>query len=74
MQRGIYHDRAEETLEAKTRWFRSLSLNERMDFLCEFTDLALTARPDLASVKDAEPADGRVLVSVPATIKGRIEH
>lgn len=62
MQRGISHDRADETLEAKTRWFRSLSLNERMELLCEFTDLALAARPDLVRTKDAEPVDGRVRV------------
>ena len=62
MQRRVSHDRADETLEAKTRWFRSLPLWERMELLCEFTDLALTARPDLPRTKDAKPSDGRVRV------------
>lgn len=61
MQR-LSHTRADETMEAKTRWFRSLSLQERMELLCEFTDLALTARPDLPRIKDVEPLDGRVRV------------
>lgn len=60
--RGLSHDRSEETLEAKTRWFRSLPLRERMELPCEFTDLALTVRPDLPKVKDAKSSGGRVRV------------
>lgn len=62
MQLRVSHDRADESPEAKTRWFRSLPLQERMELLCEFTDLALTARPDLPRTKDAEPSDGRIRV------------
>ncbi len=43
----IHHDRRHESLEAKARWFQSLSLDERMDIFCEFTDLALSVNPDL---------------------------
>ncbi len=49
-------------MEAKTRWFCSLPLQERMELLCEFTDLALSARPDLPRIKDVEPPCGRVRV------------
>jgi len=44
---SVSHNRQEETPEAKARWFRSLPLSERMDMLCAFTDLALTANPAL---------------------------
>lgn len=38
MQPRVSHDRAGESLEAKTRWFRSLPLKERMELLCRATD------------------------------------
>jgi hypothetical protein len=37
----ISHDRNDETIEAKVKWFRTLSLSERMDMLCAYTDFAL---------------------------------
>jgi hypothetical protein len=49
-------------MEAKTRWFRSLSLDERMDIFCEFTDLALSINPDLKGQKHAQPVAGRIQV------------
>jgi hypothetical protein len=58
----ISHDIAEETPEAKARWFQSLSLAERMDWLCLFTDLVLENNPLIAERKDAEPVAGRVRV------------
>jgi hypothetical protein len=54
MKKEISHNRSDETIEAKTRWFRSLPLSERMEILCSFTDLALEANPKLPDVKDAE--------------------
>ena len=59
---GIAHDRREETPEAKTRWFRSLPLSERMEMLCSFTDLALTVTPKLQERKHAKPIAGRIQV------------
>lgn len=59
MSKAISHDRHEETLEAKARWFQSLSLSERMDLLCSFTDLIL---PKIVEQKDAQPIEGRVRV------------
>jgi hypothetical protein len=59
---GISHDIQEETIEAKVRWFRSLSLSQRMEMLCNFTDLALDLNPDLPGKKDAQPTKGRVQI------------
>lgn len=56
------HDRGEETMEAKARWFQSLSLADRMDMLCAFTDLALSINPTLQECKHAQPVAGRIQV------------
>jgi len=62
-QRGsVSHDRREETIEAKVRWFRSLPLADRLDLLCAFTDLALSVNPALQERPHAQPASGRVQV------------
>jgi len=45
MRASVSHDRREETLEAKVRWFRSLTLEERMDYLVMMTDLILQNNP-----------------------------
>ena len=47
----ISHDMNDESIEAKVRWFRTLSLSERMEMLCNFNDLALELNPDLAEKK-----------------------
>ena len=62
MDKAISHDRKEESAEAKARWFRSLPLPERMEMLCSFTDLALTANPSLKERKHAQPVAGRIQV------------
>ena len=62
MNQSISHDRTEESIEAKARWFQSLPLEERMELLCAFTDLALTLNPDLPNQKDAPPTDRRVQI------------
>lgn len=62
MNATVSHDRNEETIEAKTIWFRSLTLEERMDMLCSFTELLLAANPRIAEKKDAELIKGRVRV------------
>ncbi len=58
----VSHDRAEESIEAKALWFRSLSLQERMDLLCWFTDLAWSSYSRIARLKDAEQTSGRIRV------------
>lgn len=63
MELTVSHDRAQETPEAKARWFRSLPLAERMDYLCAMTDLILENNPQVAEAKNhAEPVAGRVHV------------
>ena len=59
---AVTHDRREETIEARTRWFRFLPLSDRMDLLCFVTDLALSVNPGLAEHKHAEPVAGRIQV------------
>jgi hypothetical protein len=62
MNPSVTHDRQEETIEAKTLWFRSLSLAERMDMLCAFTELLLLTNPKILEQRNAQPVEGRVLV------------
>jgi hypothetical protein len=59
---SISHDREEETPEAKVRWFRSLSVEERMDYFSSLYELALENNPDIVNQKAAEPIPGRVQV------------
>jgi len=62
MNQSITHDRREESIEAKTRWFRALPLSERMEMFCSFTDMALTLNPDLADKKDAQQTERRIRI------------
>jgi len=62
MSQAISLDRNNETIEAKTRWFKSLSLSERMEMLCSFVDLALTLNPELSDKKDAQQIKGRIQI------------
>jgi hypothetical protein len=62
MKTLISHDRREETPEAKARWFKSISLEERMEMLCAFTDLILTVNPKIVETKDAQQTKRRVRV------------
>ncbi|HNR31973.1 MAG TPA: hypothetical protein PKI11_13870 [Candidatus Hydrogenedentes bacterium] len=66
MQGYVSHDWAEETIEAKTRWFRSLPVAERIEVFCAFTDLALSLNPGLLDKKHVEPVPGRIqVISLP---------
>ncbi|MCJ7728500.1 MAG: hypothetical protein MUO27_01255 [Sedimentisphaerales bacterium] len=49
-------------MEAKTIWFRSLSMAERIEVFCSFTDPALSANPGLKDRINAQPTTGRVQV------------
>ena len=62
MNTKISHSRDDESIEAKVEWFRSLSVEERMDLLCCFTDLALTLNPDILEIKDDQPFNRRIQV------------
>lgn len=62
MNTSISHDRRDENPEGKARWFQSLSLKERADLLCQFTDMILFVNPKIVEEKDAQPVAGRILV------------
>jgi hypothetical protein len=62
MRKMIIHDRGAETIEEKTRWFRSLSVAEWAETLNEFTELALAANPKILMKKDAKPVKVRICV------------
>ena len=59
---SISHDWQEETLEAKARWFQSLSLEERMDVFVAFTNLILENNPEMARRKPLPPSSDRVQI------------
>ena len=62
MNTFVSHDRKEEKPIEKARWFQSLSLKERADLLCYFTDLILELNPKVAERKNAQPIKGRIRV------------
>jgi hypothetical protein len=62
MNATVTHDRGEETIEAKTLWFRSLTLSERMDMLCAFTEFMLITNPKIVEQHNAQPIEGRVRI------------
>ncbi len=49
-------------LEEGARWFQSLSIKERMEVFCSFTDLALSVNPRLKDRTHAQPVAGRIQV------------
>jgi len=62
MTGSVSHDRLDESLEAKARWFQSLSLEERMEVFVAFTNLILENNPDIVKQKYVRPASERVRV------------
>jgi hypothetical protein len=58
----IKHGREHESIEAKARWFQSLSIEERLDVFCEFTELALTINPHLKDPRDVNSITGRIRI------------
>lgn len=62
----ISHDRQDESLAAKACWFKSLTLQERMDYLVAMTDLILENNPGIMDRKNAEPPrEGVRVVKLP---------
>jgi hypothetical protein len=62
MRGSVSHDVRDESLEAKARWFQSLSLEERMEVFVAFTNLILENNPDIVKQKYVRPASDRVRV------------
>jgi hypothetical protein len=59
---AISHTWSDETPEAKALWFQSLTLPQRMELLCAFTELILAVNPQIVEQRDAQPPQGRVRV------------
>jgi hypothetical protein len=53
MNLSVSHSFADESIEAKAKWFRSLSIEERMKVFVAFTRLILTNNPEIAKKKQA---------------------
>jgi hypothetical protein len=59
---GVSHDRADESFEAKARWFQSLTPQQRVTVFTEFMDLIFANQPRIGDTKDAQAIPGRVQV------------
>lgn len=62
MNHTISHSWQDETPEAKALWFQALSLEERMDLLCFFTDMILQNNPKIMELKNVKPASRRIRI------------
>jgi uncharacterized ferritin-like protein (DUF455 family) len=69
MTESISHSFADESIEAKAKWFRILSTEERMDVLVAFTNMILENNPDIVNQK-VRPAleDVRILAVNPGNL------
>lgn len=62
MRPRISTNREAETPEAKARWFQSLSVSQRMELLCAYTDLILENNPRIGEKRNAQPPSGSIRV------------
>ncbi|MCU0285537.1 MAG: hypothetical protein MUF15_03965 [Acidobacteria bacterium] len=62
MKIDVSHCFEEETMESKVHWFKSLSIPERMEMLCFFTDLILDNNPKILEKRNVKPITGRIQV------------
>jgi hypothetical protein len=62
MRESISHNFADESIDAKAKWFRTLSLEERMNMFVAFTNLILENNPEIAKKKHVRPASNRIRV------------
>ena len=62
MTGSVSHDIRDESLEAKARWFQSLSLEDRMDVFVSFTNLIMENNPDIVKQKYVRPASEHIRV------------
>ena len=62
MVKEVSHSYDEETPGANARWFQSLTLSERMDMFCFFTDMILENNPGIIEKRDAKPTARRTQV------------
>ncbi len=62
MKIEISHSFEDETVESKVHWFKSLSISERMEMLCFFTDMILDNNPKISEKRDVKSLTGRIQV------------
>lgn len=62
MKESVSHSFADESVAAKAKWFRGLSIEERMNVFVAFTRLILENNPEVAKKKHVRPASNRVRV------------
>lgn len=62
MKQSVSHSFADESMAAKARWFKSLSIEERMNVFVAFTKLILENNPEIAKKKHVRPASDRIRV------------
>lgn len=70
MNESVSHSFADESIDAKAKWFKSLSIEERMDVFVAFTNLILENNPDIVNQKDIKRALGnvRILAATPGNL------
>jgi hypothetical protein len=62
MKESVSHRFAEESIDAKAKWFKSLSIEERMNVFVAFTRLIRENNPEIAKKKHDRPASERVRI------------
>jgi hypothetical protein len=62
MNESVSHSFADESIDAKARWFKSLTIEERMKVFVAFTKLILQNNPEIAKKKHDRPASERVRI------------
>jgi len=59
---SVSHDRGEEDMIAKARWFAQFTPEERLRMAIEWSDTMLQLNPGIADVGRAQPVAGRIQV------------
>ena len=62
MKMEVSHSFEDESMESKVLWFKSLSISERMDMLCFFTDMILDNNPQITGKRDVKSITKRIQV------------
>jgi hypothetical protein len=62
MKESVSHSFADESIDAKARWFKSLSIEERIRVFVSFTNLILENNPGIVKKKHDRPASDRIRV------------
>jgi hypothetical protein len=70
MKESVSHSFADESIDAKAKWFRTLSIEERMAVFVAFTNLILENNPSIVNRKGVRPAlkDVRIFAATPGSL------